>query len=133
MSDATPPPGGPTGLLLSRDLIFTSKVTGTARALGRRVMVAGSPALAAQMIEQWRPLVVFVDLAAGDLASPAALIALAKTAPGTPFVAFGSHVDTASLAAAAAAGCDPVLPRSRFTAELPDLIRRYLGVDSSEG
>jgi DNA-binding NarL/FixJ family response regulator len=133
MSDTNPPPDGPTGLLLSRDLIFTSKVTGTARALGRRVMVAGSPSLAAQMIEQWRPRVVFVDLAAGDLASPAALLALAKTAPGTPFVAFGSHVDTASLAAAAAAGCDPVLPRSRFTAELPDLIRRYLGGDPPEG
>jgi len=27
-------PGGPAGLLLSRDLIFTSKVTGTARELG---------------------------------------------------------------------------------------------------
>ena len=68
-----------------------------------------------------------MDLSAGDLVSPAALLAYQKQAPGTPFVAFGSHVDTAGLAAAAAAGCDPVLPRSRFTAELPELIRRYLG------
>jgi DNA-binding NarL/FixJ family response regulator len=118
----------PTGLLLSRDLIFTSKVTGTARALGRRVLVAGNSTLAASMIEQGRPVVIFVDLAAGDLASPSAIQALrGVAAPGTPFVAFGSHVDTAALAAAASAGCDPVLPRSRFSAELPDLIRRYLG------
>ena len=58
---------GPPGLLLSRDLIFTSKITGTAAALGQRVLVAGNVALATAMIEQWRPRVVFVDLAAGDL------------------------------------------------------------------
>jgi CheY-like chemotaxis protein len=128
-----PTPDGPTGLLLSRDLFFTSKITGTARALGRRVVVAGNSALASSMIEQWRPAVVFVDLAAGDLVEPAALLAYRQLAPGTPFVAFGSHVDTQALAAASAAGCDPVLPRSRFTAELPDLVRRYLDVPPGDG
>jgi CheY-like chemotaxis protein len=121
-----PPDTPPPGILLSRDLIFTSKVTGTARALGHRVLVAGAVPLAASMIEQWKPRVVFVDLAAGDLVEPAALLAFQKLAgPATPFVAFGSHVDTDALAAARAAGCDPVLPRSRFTAELPALIRHY--------
>jgi HAD superfamily hydrolase (TIGR01509 family) len=116
------------GLLLSRDLIFTSKITGTARALGHRVLVAGDPNLAASMIVQWRPRVVFVDLSAGDLVSVPALVAYQNAAPaGTPFLAFGSHVDTAALAAAKAAGCDPVLPRSRFTTELPALIERYFG------
>jgi CheY-like chemotaxis protein len=125
-------PQEPTGLLLSRDLIFTAKVTGTARELGHRVLVAGNTALAASMIEQWRPKVVFVDLAAGDLVSTPALIAYQKVAgPGTPFVAFGSHVDTAALAAARDAGCDPVLPRSKFSAELPELILRYLGTSES--
>ncbi len=71
---------------------------------------------------------VFVDLAAGDLVSPAALLSYQKEAgPGVPFIAFGSHVDTLALEAARAAGCDPVLPRSKFTAELPELIRKYLG------
>src|SRR4051794_39659661 len=121
-----PPDAGPTGILLSRDLIFTSKVTGTARELGHRVLVAGNSALAATMIGQWRPKVVFVDLAAGDLVAAPALMAYQQAAgPGTPFVAFGSHVDTAALDAARAAGCDPVLPRSKFSAELPALIRRY--------
>ena len=128
MNPPDPTPGGPAGLLLSRDLIFTSKVTGTARALGHRVLVAGDAALASAMIEQWRPRVVFVDLAAGDLVGPPALTASRElAAPGARFVAFGSHVDSAGLAAAATAGCDPVLPRSRFSAELPELIRRYLG------
>ena len=114
------------GILLSRDLIFTSKVTGTARALGHRILVAGDLALASAMIEQWKPRVVFVDLSAGDLVAPAALLAFRKLAgPATSFLAFGSHVDTDALAAARGAGCDPVLPRSRFSAELPELIRGY--------
>jgi len=117
----------PAGLLLSRDLIFTSKITGTARELGHRVMVAGNTALAVSMIEQWKPVVVFVDLAAGELVSPPALMAYQNATPGTPFVAFGSHVDTIALEAARAAGCDPVMPRSKFSAELPELIRGYFG------
>jgi CheY-like chemotaxis protein len=128
MSEPVPKPEGPAGLLLSRDLFFTSKITGTARELGQQVMVAGNVALASAMIEQWHPKVVFVDLAAGDLVSVPALVAYQKLAGSdTPFVAFGSHVDTASLAAARSAGCDPVLPRSQFTVQLPELIRRYLG------
>jgi hypothetical protein len=122
---------GPTGLLLSRDLIFTSKVTGTASALGHRVLTAGSVALAQQMIETWRPRVVFVDLAAGDLVATPAILAYRKLAPAeTAFVAFGSHVDVQALAAARAAGCDPVLPRSKFSAELPELIGRYFGASA---
>jgi|SRR5579864_1082999 len=125
---------GPEGLLLSRDLIFTSKVTGTARELGHRVMAAGNVALATEMIEQWHPKVVFVDLAAGELVSPPALRAYQKLAgPATPFVAFGSHVDTASLAAATAAGCQIVMPRSQFSAQLPALIERYLGESPVRG
>ncbi len=130
MSDpeSVPTPEGPAGLLLSRDLIFTSKVTGTASALGHRVIVAGNVALASAMLAKWPPKVVFVDLAAGDLVSTESIVKYLEIAPpGTPFVAFGSHVDVSALAAAAAAGCDPVMPRSKFTAELPALVRRYFG------
>lgn len=127
MSDALPMPDGPSGLLLSRDLLFTSKVTSEARAQGTRVLVAGNSALALAMIDQWRPRVLFLDLAAGELTSPAAILAY-RQAAGTdvPLVAFGSHVDTAGLAAAHDAGCDLVLPRSKFTHDLPELIGRYL-------
>jgi len=130
MADPTsvPIPDGPAGLLLSRDLIFTSKITGTAAALGHRVIVAGNVAFASAILGAWTPKVVLVDLGAGDLvASPAILRYREIAPPGTPFLAFGSHVDVAALAVAAAAGCDPVMPRSRFTKELPALIRRYFG------
>lgn len=126
---AVPEDSGPTGLLLCRDLIFTSKITGTVRELGCRVLVAGNTSLALAMIEQWRPRVVIADLAAGDLVAPGALIAYQKAAgPEAAFVAFGSHVDTAALDAARAAGCHEVLPRSKFSAELSDLLRRHFGL-----
>jgi hypothetical protein len=124
----TAPEARPTGLLLSRDLIFTSKITGTARALGACVLVAGDPGLASAMIDQWRPVVVFADLTSGALVAPPVLMDLRRQAhPSTVFVAFGPHVDTLALATARAAGCDEVMPRSTFSHQLPALIRRYLG------
>ena len=61
------------------------------------------------------------DLVVVDLSRPGALDALAGLA-GVRTIGFGSHVDEALLAAARAAGCQEVLPRSRFFARLPDLL-----------
>ena len=84
--------------------------------------------MASAMMAKWSPTVVFVDLAAGELVAPASIAKYREiTGPGTPFVAFGSHVDVQALDDAARAGCDPVMPRSKFTIELPALIRRYFG------
>ena len=118
------------GLLLCRDLMFTVKITGTAQALGRSVKVAGDLDRASALIAEVRPAAVFVDLAAGPLAGPEALAWLqAEAGPDVPFIAFGSHVDADALAAARDAGCREVMPRSKFTLQLPDLIRRYLGAE----
>jgi hypothetical protein len=117
---------GPTGLLLSRDLIFTSKIKGTAAELGYPLMVASSDLQVRLVIETYRPRVILVDLTAGDLVAPAALMTYQEVAgPTAWFVAFGPHVDVENLTAARAAGCHVVLPRSRFAAELPALLMRY--------
>jgi hypothetical protein len=42
--------------------------------------------------------------------------------PAPELVAYGSHVDEASLARARAAGFDRVMPNSRFNRELPELL-----------
>ena len=121
-----PASSDPTGLLLSRDLIFTSKITSTAATLGYLIKVAGTNSQAMSIIGLDRPRVVFVDLTAGDLTSPTALIGYLEVAGvDTWFVAFGSHVDVDLLAAATTAGCHAVLPRSRFSATLPELITQY--------
>ena len=121
-----PIPAARGGLLLSRDLIFTSKITGTARELGSQVTVAGNLALAEALIRDAAPRVVFVDLAAGEWTTREVLERLIRLAGAAPFVAFGSHVDTERLESARLAGCAQVLPRSKFTAQLPELVRQYL-------
>lgn len=133
MSGETLPATDVVGLLLCRDLMFTSRVTSEARALGVRVMTAGSQALAGSMIEQWRPRVVFVDLTAGEMVGRAALEAYRLIAgPSTTFIAYGPHVDRDNLAAAREAGCDLVLTRGKFNTDLPDLIRHYLAAPTAD-
>jgi len=70
--------------------------------------------------------VVFVYLTAGEMVAPAALIAYQKTGrTGYLVCAFGSHVDVEYARAARSAGCQVVMPRSKFSAELPTLMRQY--------
>jgi hypothetical protein len=47
-------------------------------------------------------------------------------------VAYGSHVDTATLKAARASGCDPVLPRSKFVEDLPRELPRWFGEEVAQ-
>jgi hypothetical protein len=62
-----------------------------------------------------------VDLVVVDLARPGALEAVAAVTLDVPLVGFGPHVDDELLAAATAAGCDRVLPRSRFFTRWPNV------------
>src|SRR5262249_21389485 len=129
-TDPTPPPPSPqpppAGIVLGRDLMFTAKVRGTAAALGLRMVVAGDVGMARMKMQQCRPRGVIIDLTARDLATPAALAAYRQITGGaTWFIAAGPHVDTDTLAAAQAAGCQVVLPRSKFSADLPTLLQRY--------
>jgi CheY-like chemotaxis protein len=111
---------------VSRDLIFTAKVTGTAGDMGYRMRLAGDPATARMLIQELQPQLILVDLTAGDLATPQALEDYRQLAgPTTWLVAVGPHVDAERLAAARAAGCQLGLPRSKFSADLPALLRRW--------
>lgn len=122
--DASPPPAE--GLLVSGDLFFASKVTGTAQALGFRVETAGTVERALSRIAGQPYRCVLIDLALPGLEVRQITAVLPPQArPRT--IAFGSHVDTARLEEARSAGCDDVMPRSRFSATLPDLLREALG------
>lgn len=57
-----------------------------------------------------------------DLARPGVVDALAQLA-ATRSIGFASHVDRTLLEAARAAGCQEVLPRSRFFSNLDELLR----------
>jgi CheY-like chemotaxis protein len=107
------------GLLLSDDLIFTSRITGTAHDLGLTVKAARSSALLLELARKEPPRCVLLDLSNPGLIV-ADLVKQLKSVAEPPFVvAYGSHVDAAALRAAREAGCDLVLPRSKFVEELP--------------
>jgi CheY-like chemotaxis protein len=116
----------PSAILLSDDLIFTSRVTGTARDLGLRVTPARSPAALLESARQQIPTCVIVDLSYPGLVIGELTAGLAALPARPRVVAYGSHVDTATLRAARDAGCDVVLPRSKFVEELPTALPAWL-------
>ena len=69
-----------------------------------------------------------IDLHAEGLDLPALLAGLREACPAMPTtVAFGSHVEAETLRAARQAGCDRVLPRSKFVEELEADLAKWLG------
>ena len=75
-----------TGLLLSDDLIFTSRVTATARAHGLSVATAKTADAALKLAEQSPPTGVIVDLQNPGLDLPAFLEGLRDACPTMPRV-----------------------------------------------
>jgi CheY-like chemotaxis protein len=113
----------PSALLLCDDLMFASRISGEARALGSTVKQARSLDQLLALARQEAPACVLLDLAFPGLDLPDLFRRLAEACPSPPRVAaYGSHVDTERLRAARLAGCDPVLPRSKIIEELPRIL-----------
>ncbi|HEY8485161.1 MAG TPA: hypothetical protein VIL13_11150 [Longimicrobiales bacterium] len=111
------------------DLIFASRIRGTAQAAGVQATTVRSAAELLQRAGELQPRLILVDLDA-RAADPPAVIARLREDPQTrdiPIVAFGSHVQREAIEAARAAGADRVLARSAFVRELPFLLRRLDG------
>jgi CheY-like chemotaxis protein len=114
-------------IAVTSDLFFVARIDAVAKAAGAQLThVSAGQALAAA--RSGRVDLVILDLhAPGDpLAVARALKANPETA-GISIVGFYSHVDQALRKAAIAAGVDRPMPRSAFTAKLPEL----LGASSS--
>jgi DNA-binding NarL/FixJ family response regulator len=111
------------------DLIFSTKITGTAKALGAEVRVARNlgalkmhlDAQEAEGAGGGRGLVI-VDLNASGV-DPIEAVRVAKAhGSGVRVVAFLSHVQADLAAAAREAGADAVMARSAFVEKLPGLV-----------
>lgn len=120
-----PRPPSQSALLLSRDLFFTSKVTGTAAAMGLTVEVVGDAEVAVEKLRSGGYRCLFLDLGHATV-NVGELMARLPSENRPPVIAFGAHVATARLEEARAAGCNEVLPRGRFAATLPDLLQKYI-------
>jgi CheY-like chemotaxis protein len=106
------------------DLMFTSKIKTTARQLGVEVAFARSSDAALTGMRTTPPALVILDLN-NSRTDPLGTVAAMKGDPALaaiPTVGFVSHVQTELIDAARAAGVDDVLPRSAFTARLPEIL-----------
>ncbi|HXD87447.1 MAG TPA: hypothetical protein VN641_13205 [Urbifossiella sp.] len=110
-------------LMLCDDLIFYSRVMGTARALGQTAAQFRSAKALAEAARQHPPAIAILDLQHEGLDLPALLAELRQLASPPRVVGFGSHVEAETLRAARDAGCDQVLPRSKFVKELEEILK----------
>jgi len=110
-------------IILCTDLLFSTKITGTAKVLAQPFVVTRTLEKLQQALHDapaGSTLIVDLNTTAVD---PVAAIALAHGgSPGTRIVAFVSHVQADLAAAARQAGADRVLARSAFVNELPELL-----------
>jgi DNA-binding NarL/FixJ family response regulator len=120
------------GLLLSDDMIFSSRITGTAQALGLKVIVVKSAKDLTAQARESAPTCIIIDLSHPGLQIDEVIRALHDADSPLPrLVAYGSHVDAATLRAARNAGCDLVFPRSQFVEELPRQLSQWLAPKGS--
>lgn len=125
MEDLPHPTLKPAGVLLCDDLLFASRVTATAQSLGKTVKVARSSDVLKSRITEAGPRFILVDLANPGLVIEELVSWVHSMAAGDPkprIVAYGSHVDAATLKKARAAGCDDVLTRSQLVEQLENLL-----------
>jgi hypothetical protein len=106
-------------LVVCGDLIFTTKITGTAQALGliARVVPNGDSVAGNSEVSK-----LIVDLNAGGTSREQLERMREEFPTPTTLIAFGSHVDVDRLRDARQAAFDRVMPRSEFSARLVELL-----------
>ncbi len=118
-SNTTPP----TALVLTNNLLISSQIAGAAQAAGwKAVLLLDVEALRASATQELGALVL-LDLDTPRLDSSELVPWLRTSMAPCAIVAFGPHVHADRLATAARAGCDRVLARGQFLAQLSQLFR----------
>ena len=114
-----------TAVLLTRDLMIASRVEGAAARVGVSLRTSADSQDALAHCAEHPVRLLIVDLSAPAL-DMAGLVRELKVGPAdAPFVvAFGPHVHEALLAAAREAGCDEVISRGQFFAQIDEILRR---------
>lgn len=115
-----------TVLVLCDDLIFGSKISGEARALGLQVKALKTvdKLIEASNKEKFAGALIDLGIASTDLEK---IITELKASQNVTFpcLGYGSHVDVELLKKARSLGYDPVLPRSKFVVELNAILLSY--------
>ncbi len=107
------------------DLFFWTKIEAAARHLGVHLEHATDGAQLEEKLAAKAPDLIILDLNS-EACAPIAALRRVKSDPelkAIPVIGFLSHVQVELAQSAIAAGCDKVLPRSRFSAILPEILR----------
>ena len=115
-------------VILCSDLLFLSKITGVADQLDFSYRTAISCKKAAEYLTDEAKQLFLIDLNQPNL-DWEMLASFHHPDSKLASIAFGPHVDTERLEKAKAAGCTQVLPRSIFSAQLPQLLQSALESD----
>lgn len=107
------------------DLIFSTKISGTARAVGVDAKIVSTTKDLGAALDAGDVRLVIVDMSLANDEALAALRCGASHASRPTTLAFYSHVQSDLREAAERAGTDLILPRSKFNEQLPQLLRQY--------
>jgi hypothetical protein len=119
-------------LILCSDLFFTSKVGGTAQMLGINAETVMNPGQAAKIIsENTNVKGLILDLTVPGLKLEEFLDLVPQKIKERT-IAFGPHVEKEALDLALKKGCGLVLPRSRFSSDLPEILKKYFLADETD-
>ena len=112
-------------IALIDDLFFLAKVHETAKHTGVTLATASNGEQLLKAAAESPAALIVVDLNARQGALDAVEKLCAPNGPGNPrrVIAFLSHVQTDLAARAMAAGCQDVMPRSKFTQNLAEILR----------
>ncbi|MGE0480132.1 MAG: hypothetical protein AB7Q17_06625 [Phycisphaerae bacterium] len=108
---------------LVSDLVFGSKLTATAAHLQLPITVARSVAALRAVLPD--ATAVLLDANHPEIDAPALVRELKTGHTAAPVIVFLSHVQVELAAALRAAGADEVLARSKFTRDLPAILRLH--------
>src|SRR3990170_3387936 len=109
------------------DLFFTSKIKEAAKSLNSDLEFIKNTNGLIQKLKSEKPSIIIFDLNS-KVCNPLETIKELKSLPDLkdiPILGYLSHIQTDLKDEAAKAGCDLVLPRSKFSKDLKEIITRY--------
>src|SRR5438270_4664511 len=114
-------------LALEKDLFFSVKIRDTLRHHGMEVTIVRTlPAFMQRLAVtgEEKPALVIVNTATTGVDWEAAI--RQAGASGYAVLAFGSHMDLEARARAIEAGAQRIVANSKFTSDMPELVKRML-------
>ncbi|QEG34059.1 hypothetical protein [Bythopirellula goksoeyrii] len=112
-------------VLLSRDLMLSSKLEGAARRVDQTLKVIGTDEAVLESVADCRVMVVDLEIPGLDIDELVQNLK-ARSPEGIQVIAYAPHVRTEKLAAAKEAGCDLVVSRGQIMSDAESILRSFL-------